>query len=261
VEAVSQGFKHRLARAVVSSALLGTPIRIVKVRNGPLTGARLAADFRDERWYWLGTFEPDVQEAFVRFVVPGSVVYDAGAHAGFLSLLAQRLAGPKGFVVAAEADPILAVRLAKNLSLNGGAPAHVVASALGDRTGEVALAVGRTTYETRLTPSMLDATVFSPATTIDTLVATGQPPPSFVKIDVEGNELATLRGASRTIESEQPTLVCELHRWGSPAEVVGLLLEMGYGLMRLPGDAQVSLAEIENELTRVESVRVLALAR
>jgi FkbM family methyltransferase len=258
VDAVARRSRQRLKRTLISVALAGSPIRVVTVRGGALAGARLAVDFRDERWYWLGTYEPEVQETFVRLVVPGSVVYDAGAHAGFLGALAQRLAGPEGFVVAIEANPILALRLSKNLSLNSGATSQTVQSALGDGTGQVALAPGPTTYETRLAALGLELAE-SPQTTIDTLVAEGRPVPSFIKIDVEGNELAALRGASHTIESARPTLMCELHRWGHPAEVVDFLLQTGYRLKRLPGDDPLVPAEIEADLTRLESVRVLAL--
>jgi FkbM family methyltransferase len=38
----------------------------------------------------------------------------------------------------------------------------------------------------------------------------------FIKIDVEGGELAVLRGAARTIRSSNPAIWCEHHKWGAP---------------------------------------------
>ena len=47
---------------------------------------------------------------------------------------------------------------------------------------------------------------------IDELVSSGElPPPTVVKIDVEGAELAVLEGMRETIGAHRPAIICELH--------------------------------------------------
>lgn len=53
----------------------------------------------------------------------------------------------------------------------------------------------------------------------------------FIKIDVEGNELAVLRGAAGTISRDQPTIfveAAEWHRPGAARSVIEFMREHGY---------------------------------
>jgi FkbM family methyltransferase len=258
---VGRPLVRAFARGVIASRLLGPPVRHVRVRRGPLAGARLLVDLRDERWYWWGTYEPEVQSALVSHVRAGSVFYDLGAHAGFLAVLAQRLAGPSGFVLAAEANANLERRLAHNLTLNPGAPVEVVAAAVGDETGRGTLAPAANTYELRLAEANGGAKPQTEVTTVDALVTSGRADPDVIKIDVEGTELAVLTGAAKTIERKQPILICELHRWGRPLDVMSMLAEAGYELSSLPDGRPLTAAGVEIELSRLESTRILARGR
>jgi len=54
---------------------------------------------------WLGSYEYDKQQLLTRNIAAGRVVFDLGSHAGFYTLLASSLVGPKGKVVAFEPMP------------------------------------------------------------------------------------------------------------------------------------------------------------
>jgi hypothetical protein len=71
----------------------------VPILQGPLRGARWVVGSHTHGC-WFGSYEADRQRAFVRLVRPGAVVYDLGANVGFYTLLAARLAGPAGRVLA-----------------------------------------------------------------------------------------------------------------------------------------------------------------
>jgi hypothetical protein len=51
-------------------------------------------------------------------------------------------------------------------------------------------------------------------------------PPDLVKMDIEGAEVAALRGASKLLDEHRPTLICELH--GTNGAVTELLEQHGY---------------------------------
>ena len=63
----------------------------------------------------FGDLESPVQEAMVRHLAPGGVMYDIGANIGFFSLLGARLAGPEpGHVYAFEPAPVNAEAIRVN---------------------------------------------------------------------------------------------------------------------------------------------------
>ena len=65
----------------------------VKVAAGGLAGVELYLDLQTEKDYWLGTYEPELQDAIMHWVKPGMVIYDVGANVGYVSLLLARRAG------------------------------------------------------------------------------------------------------------------------------------------------------------------------
>lgn len=78
----------------------------VPILQGPLRGARWLVGAATHGC-WLGSYELAKQLAFARWLAPGRVVYDLGAHAGFYTLLAARPVGPAGRVHAFEPLPEL----------------------------------------------------------------------------------------------------------------------------------------------------------
>lgn len=68
-----------------------------------------------------------------------------------------------------------------------------------------------------------------PAITVDdTAFATGMSPPTHMKIDVEGHEGHVLRGASRTLQENHPTIYLEIHSPELGEECTKLLHDAGY---------------------------------
>jgi Methyltransferase FkbM domain len=65
--------------------------------------------------------------------------------------------------------------------------------------------------------------------------------PDLVKIDVEGYEIAVLRGASRTLREDRPVLFLEVHPdrivqlGGSMAEIAAILDDLRYAVFDLAG--------------------------
>jgi FkbM family methyltransferase len=172
-------------------------------------------------------------DALVR---PGDAVVDAGATWGLSSARLARIVGPEGAVAAFEPHPAHARTLDALAARHAQLTVH--AAALSDAAGSARLHVpivaGRpVTALARLDAPAADVehdVVEVAVTTLDEALA-GRRPPSFVKIDVEGRELALLRGATRTLREARPTLLVEIeqrHQERPIAETFAFLAEHGY---------------------------------
>ncbi len=191
----------------------------------------------------FGNLESAVQEAMVRHLGSGGVFYDIGANLGFFSLLGAHLAGLEaGHVYAFEAAPENAEAIRRNAALNGVANITVVEKAVAARSG-----VGRLQVVDDQSWSKLEDYGEHPYTeqvievelvAIDELLRAGEiRPPTLVKIDVEGAEIAVLEGMRATIAEHRPAIICELH--DTHREFVAAMSEHGYRLINLEGTIPV----------------------
>lgn len=199
----------------------------VTVEGGPGRGLRIAIEPRYEHDIWQGTYEPLLLGVLVDAVGPGCVVYDVGAHIGFVALVAARRAAPGGIVYAFEPDPVTRARLEQNIAANPECPVEVVAAAAWSHTGAVGFA-SDPTHPTRWTSRVDGAGGLEvEAIALDDFAATRRPP-SLVKLDVEGAELAALAGCRRILAEARPVVLCEVHPGVEVAVVAALLEASGY---------------------------------
>jgi len=183
--------------------------------------------------YSLGTTEPLVQDALIANLHPGMVAYDLGCNIGFFTMIMGRLVESNGHVFAF--DPILTHTraCAHNADLNGFKNVSTVTAAVGsiNETAELQIT------ELGTASSLFQAGRGRPTgylrseqvrvMTIDEFVyGQGNPPPTFVKIDVEGQEVNVIEGMRRTIEEHRPVILCEMH--GNNTQIADLLAELGY---------------------------------
>jgi FkbM family methyltransferase len=181
--------------------------------------------------YVLGTTEMDVQQLLAQHVAKGSVVYDVGAHIGFFTVLGAGLVGPSGRVVAFEPLPANITQLRHNIAINAFQHVQVVEAAVAESAGRAELQlVGNSTG-----PKLASAGRHPDAKgSIDVetlaldkwLAESGERPPNFVKIDVEGAEIEVIRGMRDILERYRPVILCEMH--GRNQEYVTLISSLGY---------------------------------
>jgi FkbM family methyltransferase len=198
----------------------------VRVLQGPLRGARWVVGSHTHGC-WFGTYELARQQALVRLVRPGAVVYDLGANAGFYTLLAARLAGPAGAVLAFEPLPRNLEYLRRHVLLNRCTNVTVVEAAVADRSGEARLA----TNDAATASLRADGAIVVRTVTLDDMVFERHVrPPSLLKVDVEGAELAVLHGAGRVMKTFRPVVVLSTHDLDLRRECQRLLASWGYML-------------------------------
>ena len=156
----------------------------------------------------VGIYELDTLRLLRRLLRTGDHFVDCGANIGYFSFAAARFVGPSGRVDAFEPDPINRARLDANLAVNGS-PAHVRVHpvALTDHAGEATLY-----HPAQDERNHGEASLFAPAGVESTLytVATARfderidRSPRLVKMDIEGAELAALKGMTRFLRGEHP---------------------------------------------------------
>lgn len=190
----------------------------------------------------FGDLEPSVQEAMVRHLSPGGVLYDIGANVGFFSLLGARLVGRDGRVYAFEPVPENGDAVELNARLNGLDTISVTRRAVGRAAGRARLQIVRDASWSKLEqygshPEVTDV-VEVDVVAIDDLVRAGElRPPTVVKVDVEGAELAVLEGMQETLAKHRPVLICELH--DTQPEFVAAMVRQGYRVSNLDGPIPV----------------------
>ncbi len=142
---------------------------------------------------------------------PNDTVLDVGAWIGYYSLIAAKMVGSKGRVIAVEPLSDNLARLATNISLNGFENIEIVAAAVGEQPGTGYLGRGVSSSTFRL--SAKDQTEEVKLTTIDCIVDQhGLDSVELMIIDVEGYENLALKGASRCLSrGDVRNIICEVH--------------------------------------------------
>jgi FkbM family methyltransferase len=178
----------------------------------------------------------------IRHLGEGGVFYDIGANLGFFALLGARLVGPGGKVYAFEAAPDNAQAITVNAAINEIANIEVIAKAVAARSGTGRLQVVDDQSWSKLaeygahpyTEQLMEVELVS----IDELIAAGTiEPPTVVKIDVEGAELAVLEGMRQTLQRFGPAIICELH--DTHTEFAEFMRGCDYRLINLEGAVPV----------------------
>jgi FkbM family methyltransferase len=172
----------------------------------------------------------DRQEiAFLRGnVAPGQTALDVGANKGAYTWWLARAVGRRGRVVAFEPQPDLARRLRRAVRGRSFRHVRVEAVALSDRSGEGSLHTpGAAHWEATLEARAPRAGSVSRAVPVwrldEFLPRLGLERVDFIKIDVEGHELAVLHGAAAVLARDRPTLLLECegrHRADGDVSVV-----------------------------------------
>jgi FkbM family methyltransferase len=196
---------------------------------------RLDVGLRALRYRWR--LNPAEVAALRGALRPGDTALDIGAHKGGFLYWLQARVGPAGRVIAFEPQPDLADYLERAMTALGARHVTVEAVALSDRSGTALLRKRRdrtscgATLEARSpTEDWVAQTV--PTVSLDQYFNRRAGRVHAIKCDVEGHELAVLRGAVRTLRRDRPMLLVEcearLQAAGSVEEVFRLLAELGY---------------------------------
>jgi FkbM family methyltransferase len=205
--------------------------RDVTIAHGHGKGLRFNAGGANPG-YALGTSEPHIQDVLARLLRPGAVFWDVGANVGFFTVIAARLVGEAGHVVAVEPVPENLDALAHNVALNRLQNVTVIprAAAVDDRqrcmeqAGEPTWA--RVVADDAPRPADHPLLAVQAIRLDDVASSFAVPEPDVVKIDVEGLECSVVHGMAALLRRRRPTIVCELH--GTAEEFLALMASFHY---------------------------------
>ena len=170
----------------------------------------------------------------------GDTFIDVGANYGTFSLLASRLVGSSGQVLAIEPQSRLVEMLSESLRLSGVDNCVVMPVACGSKCETMSLFIphhdaGRagffSGFSGRARHDSLDVTVMP---LDDLLPSIERSHRVLIKIDVEGSEFDVLEGARRIIAASRPAIMVELNPWSAssagrrPRDLLDLLTGLGY---------------------------------
>jgi len=197
------------------------------------------ADNADELAAFGG--EREFLECFLRRLPEDVVVWDVGSNVGLWTLFSRAKIGEHGRVVAFEPDAAAARILHENTRLNRRNNILAVPCALGSETRRVSLFLGtRDSQTSGFLPREGEYPTSKTGVEVqmirgEDVVAQGMAPPPFAaKIDVEGAELAVLRGFGDKVWASLHLLAIEIHppllasKEGTVEDVEALLRENGF---------------------------------
>jgi FkbM family methyltransferase len=188
----------------------------------------------------------------LRMVHEDEVFFDIGAQYGVYSYLIGNSLGASVRVVAFEPFPRDFALLQRNTELNKSANVLCVNAALSDFDGEVSMSSSDDAGE--ICPRIGEKTVGSQSVAAargDALIAAGKVPfPNVIKLDVEGHELAVIRGMAETLGDPRcHSIYCEIHDsmlppGDDPETLIAFLRDKGFNSIKeIPGINHCLFAE------------------
>jgi len=219
----------RVFRWQIASRLMPGPIALPYVEGTwlfathDMTGAT-------GNWY-CGLHEVNEMAFVLHLLQPDEHFLDVGANVGSYSILAG--GGVTARVTAVEPIPTTFVHLQRNVALNGlSERVRCCQVGLSDVPGTLRFSSGLDTVNHVLAEGEDLPSTDVPVMRLDDLV--GQDVPTLIKIDVEGHELAVLRGSSATLRDTR-LLAVVMETNGSGAQygvsddaLIGVMEECGF---------------------------------
>jgi len=177
-------------------------------------------------WFAFRPFTDDAdkisrsyEQAVRRMLSPhgSETIIDIGANIGWHSVWLSKRVGPSGKVLAVEPEGTNFAILELNTRLNNLANVISINLALGSNRGSGRLFVPRPTLMGQVTTadsnhqSRFQGSIVTFDTLDNVISAFNFNQVSAIKVDVEGAELAVIRGAEKTIAKFGPRLIIETH--------------------------------------------------
>lgn len=183
-----------------------------------------------------GFWEPELGAFLERALRPGMTFVDVGANIGYFTVMAARLVGPEGRVIAIEPEGDNLALLGANLWRNRCQNTTVVPLAAYSSTGEIAT-----------------EGLSVPCTRLDDLL--GPMPIDVLKIDAEGSDIEVLRGAGACLAaSPDPVVIVALWSELEPESMLSAYCAEGFDPHLLGAEGALRRVSMEEALDTAATV-------
>ena len=188
----------------------------MQVKSGPAEGIWLRLNPRTAAGTIGGTGERRELEIVRDHLRAGMTFYDVGANIGIFAMMAARVVGSGGQVVAFEADPEIADRLREHAMRNSFSWVNIEQKAAWRESGTVMFerveaSVSPDRGVGHVVDSKNEEAIALDAIALDDCSPKYRPP-DFIKCDVEGAEARSVsEGPGKFLEKQRPRVLCEIH--------------------------------------------------
>ena len=230
-----------------------------------------------------GIFERKISKIIKKQVKPGMIVLDIGAHVGYYTKMFSKLVGPQGKVIAFEPHPKTFLILRSNTSKS--ANVILVPLGIGDKEFSAELkdflqsAYSSLFYDAnfiekmktssregchfpRIQENNVTSTYKIDITSVDIyLNRLGIDKVDFIKMDIEGSEMAAIRGMNCTLKSSpRIKMIMEFNprtlrlSGTAPIEVWDYLSNIGFSIGVIKSDDILILKQRESFMSLLEEL-------
>ena len=191
--------------------------------------------------YIHGVYQDDVLVALRNLLQPGDVFWDIGANYGLMSIYVDRHFAGRVRTVAFEPSPGVAEVLRRNIEVNGCHAIEVQELCLSNQVGTATFYTSPDhSWNATLIKQFAETTgedieIEVPTSTIDECIE-HIPPPSVIKLDVEGAEHLVVEGGREFLSRTRPPMVVEYNIESivecglTPADYLSLFRDIGYAV-------------------------------
>ena len=214
-----------------------------------------------QQLFWYGNYEKPLGTVLKNLLQPDSTFLDIGANIGYFSLLAARFAS-EGKIIAFEPVSYLFEALEKNVALNNFIVIHPVKAAIGEKEEERIIylsAADNTGMSSFQKPENYSGNYeMVKVLSLDSWFAgSGLIKADIIKIDVEGNELAVLKGMKGIAQHFQPHILLELNPETlslfnlTPADLLGYITSLSYKPYRITVEGKLVSINSHNTMETI----------
>ena len=217
---------------------------VVPDKHSPyrFSGGRIYLNVKESRMMLaraLGLYEVEKTKAIRVLLGSGSIFVDVGVNKGDFTLLAARIVGDSGKVIAFEPEPVNCHWIRKSIELNGYRNVTLYEAALSDSDGTAQLHLGEKSGWHTLLPersSRNEGEITVITKKLDSVLEKREHKVDMLKIDVEGAELEVLKGAYKTlVNNRNVILLIDIHQQlgVNPKELCEFLTELDFKIYEM----------------------------
>ena len=194
--------------------------------DGNLTMSLLLSEHMQRRIFWMGYYSQDIAHLLNHLLKPGMVVLDVGANIGEITMLAAQRVRPEGRVFSFEPMDEISKQLEWHIKTNQLHQVSIQKIALGETIADnipIYLSCGQVIEDENGGLGSLyggnqgqNPVQHITVTTLDDWQSKQHLERiDLIKIDIEGAELACLKGAKKSIQQYRPKIIIEIQDFSS----------------------------------------------